>query len=60
MADSVCEVEYIAALDATKKVVWLKKFITELGVAPSLDSPILPYCDSTDAIAQAKEPKAHQ
>ena len=60
MADSVCEVEYIAASDVMKKVVWLKKFITELGVAPSLDGSILLYCDSTGAIAQTKEPKAHQ
>ena len=56
MADSVCEAEYIAASDA----VWLRKFITELGVAPSLVGPVLLYCDSSGAIAQAKEPKAHQ
>ena len=60
IADSVCEVEYIAASDAAKEAVWLKKFITELGVAPSIDSPVLLYYDSTGAIAQTKEPKAHQ
>ena len=60
MADSVCEVEYITASDATKKAVWLRKFIIELGVAPSLVGPVLLYCDSSGAIAQAKEPKAHQ
>ena len=36
VADSVCEVEYIAASDAAKEAVWLRKFITELGVAPPL------------------------
>ena len=60
MADSVCEVEYIIASDAMKEAVWLKKFITELRVAPSLDGSVLLYCDGTGAIAQAKEPKAHQ
>ena len=60
MADSVCEAEYIAASDATKEAVWLRKFINEFGVAPSLDGLVLLYCDSTGAIAQAKEPKAHQ
>ena len=60
VADSVCEAEYIAASDAVKEVVWLRKFINELGVAPSLDGPVLLYCDSTGAIAQAKESKAHQ
>ena len=60
VADSVCEAEYIAASDAAKEAVWLRKFINELGVAPSLDGPVLLYCDSTGAIAQVKEPKAHQ
>ena len=60
VADSVCEAEYIAASDAAKEEVWLRKFITELGVAPSLVGPVLLYCDSSGAIAQAKEPKAHQ
>ena len=60
MADSVCEAEYVTALDAAKEAVWLWKFITELGVAPSLVGPVLLYCDSSGAIAQAKEPKEHQ
>ena len=59
MADSVCEVEYIAASDAAKEAVWLQKFLSELGVVPTLESPVLVYCDSTEAIAQAKEPKSH-
>ena len=57
VADSICEAEYIAASDAAKEAVWLKKIIIELGVAPSLDGPILLYYDSTGVIAQAKEPK---
>ena len=32
MADLVCEVEYIIASDAAKEVVWLWKFLGELGV----------------------------
>ena len=60
MADSICEAEYIAVSDTAKEAVWLKKFITELRVAPSLDGPVLLYCDSTGTIAQVKEPKAHQ
>ncbi|KAI5351569.1 hypothetical protein L3X38_004460 [Prunus dulcis] len=35
-ADSTIEAEYIAASDTTKKVIWMKKFITELGVVPSI------------------------
>ena len=36
------------------------EFLGELGVAPSLDGPVLVFCDNTGAIAQAKEPKFHQ
>ena len=52
--------EYIASSDAVKEAVRLKKFISELGVAPSLDGSVLLYCDRTGVIAQAKKPKAHQ
>ena len=31
-----------------------------LGAVPALESLVLVYCDSTGAIAQAKEPKLHQ
>ena len=60
IVDSVYEVEYIVASDAVKKAVWLRKFITELGVVSSIDGPILFYCNSTGAIAQAKKSKGHQ
>ena len=59
MVDSVCETEYITVSDTVKETVWLRKFIGELGVAPSIDGPILLYCESIGAIAQAKEPKSH-
>ena len=51
IADSVCEVEYIATSDAAMEAVWLQKFLGEIGVAPSLDGPILVFCDNTGAIA---------
>ena len=60
MADSIYEAEYVAVSDATKEAVWLRKFIDELEVAPSVDGSILLYYDNTGAIAQAKEPKSHQ
>ena len=59
MADSVCKAEYIAASDAAKEAVWLRKFLGKLGVVPTLESPVPVYCDSTRAIVQAKEPKSH-
>ena len=59
-ADSTIDAEYIAASEAAKEAVWIKKFITELEVVPSIADPILLYCDNNGAIAQAKEPRSHQ
>ncbi|KAI5410099.1 hypothetical protein KIW84_055544 [Lathyrus oleraceus] len=60
IADSTTEAEYIAASSAAKEVVWIKKFISELGIVPSIMDPIGLYCDNNGAIAQAKEPRSHQ
>ena len=60
MADSTYEAKFIAASNAVKKAMWLRKFINEFGVAPSLDGSVLLYCDKTGTIAQAKESKSHQ
>ena len=60
MVDSVCKAEYITASDTAKEAVWLRKFITELGVIPFVDGPILLFGDSIGVIAQAKESKSYQ
>ncbi|KAJ9547812.1 hypothetical protein OSB04_020355 [Centaurea solstitialis] len=60
IADSTTESEYIAASDAAKEAVWMKKFITDLGVVRSICDPVKIYCDNEGAIAQAKEPRSHQ
>ena len=52
--------KYIAASNAVKMTVWLRKFIDELGVVLSINGPVLLYCNSTGAIAQAKKLKFHQ
>ena len=54
VADSICKAEHMASSDAAKKVVWLRKFITELRVAPSLDGLVLLYYDSTCAITRQR------
>jgi hypothetical protein len=58
-ADSTTEAEYIAASEAAKEAVWIRKFVGELGVVPSMADPITLHCDSTGAIAQAMEPRSH-
>ena len=59
IADSTTEAEYIAACDAAKEAVWIRSFITELGVIQNASNPVGLFCDNTGAIAQAKEPRAH-
>ena len=60
VADSTTEVEYVAASEAAKEVVWLKKFLLDLQVIPSADRPITLYCDNSGAVAQSKEPRYHK
>ena len=60
MARSTCEAEYIAALEAANEGVWMKDFISDLGVIPSASGPLKIFCDNTGAIALAKESKFHK
>nr|GEY58062.1 putative retrotransposon protein [Tanacetum cinerariifolium] len=54
-ATSSAEAEYIDAFDASKEDVWVRKFISGLGVVPIIEEPISMYCDNTEAIAIANE-----
>nr|GFA01858.1 hypothetical protein [Tanacetum cinerariifolium] len=49
------EAEYIAAFDASKEAVWVRKFISGLSVVPTIEELISTYCDNTGAIAIANE-----
>jgi hypothetical protein len=46
VVDLSIEAEYIVVLEATKEIVWIRKFVSKL--------------DNNDAIAQAKEPRSHK
>ena len=54
------EVEYIAASKVVKEAVWLKSFLLDLGVVPSVQSAITLYCDNNGVVANAKEPRSHK
>ncbi|GJY21911.1 zinc finger, CCHC-type containing protein [Tanacetum coccineum] len=54
-ATSFAEAEYIAALDASKEAVWVRKFISGLGVVPIIEEPIKMYYESTESITIANE-----
>jgi hypothetical protein len=59
VADSTTEAEYIAAAEAAKEAVWIRKFLIGLGVVPLAAEPLPLYCDNNGAKAQAKEPRSH-
>ncbi|GKA12419.1 hypothetical protein Tco_0691965 [Tanacetum coccineum] len=54
-ATSSTDAEYIAAFNASKEVVWIRKFIFGLGVVPTIKEPISMYYDNTGAISIAKD-----
>ena len=60
IADSTMEVEYVAACEATKEVVWLRKSLVDLKVASNMHLPITLYCDNSGAVANSKEPRSHK
>jgi hypothetical protein len=60
VADLMTEAEYIATSEAAKEVVWIRNFVSKLGVVLSASSPMDLYCDNSGAIAQAKKPRAHK
>jgi hypothetical protein len=60
IADSIMEAKYIVASEAAKEAIWIRNFVSELGVVPSASSPMDLYCDNSGAIAQAKEPRAYK
>ena len=60
IADSTMEAEYVAACEAAKEAVWLRKFLTDLEVVPDMDKPLTLYCDNSGAVANSKEPRSHK
>ena len=59
VADSTCESEYISASEALKEAIWLKNFIGDLGVVPTIKEPMEIFCDNEGAVALTKEPRDH-
>ena len=51
IVDSTMEAEYVDASEATKEVVWLRKFLMELGVLAKVVDPMILYCDNSGVVA---------
>ena len=60
IVDSTMETEYVVAYEAAKEVVWLKKFLYDLGVIRMEQVPITLFYDNSGAVAQSKDPRNHK
>ncbi|GJX46772.1 retrotransposon protein, putative, ty1-copia subclass [Tanacetum coccineum] len=59
-AMSATEAEYIAASEAAMEAVWIRKFISGLGIVPTINEPIIMFCDNSVALHFANEPGVHK
>ena len=60
IVDSTMEAEYGAAYEAAKEAIWLKKFLSNLGVVRMEQVPITLFCDNSGVVAQSKDPRNHK
>ena len=51
IVDSTMKAEYVAACEAAKEAVWLKKFLSNLGVVRMEQVPITLLCYNSGAVA---------
>nr|GFC40016.1 hypothetical protein [Tanacetum cinerariifolium] len=51
------QAEYVAASEAAMEAVWIRKFVGDLGVMPSINEHINVYCDNSAAVIFANEPR---
>jgi hypothetical protein len=58
--DSTIKIECIFAFKETKKVVWIKKYIIELGMIISIVDLVALHCNNNGVIVQAKKSRSHQ
>ena len=60
IADSTIEVEYVVAYEVAKEAIWLKKFLSDLGVVRMEQVIITLFCDNSRMVAQSKDLKNHK
>ena len=53
------EAEYIACSAAVQEAVWLRRFLKHLDICTDSSDPVIIFCDSTAALAYAKDSKYH-
>ncbi|TYK02298.1 gag/pol protein [Cucumis melo var. makuwa] len=53
IVDSIMEAEYVAACEATKETVWLRKFLTDLEIVPNMHLSITLYCANSGTVSNS-------
>nr|GEZ69571.1 hypothetical protein [Tanacetum cinerariifolium] len=53
------DAEYIAAFNGSKEAVWIYKFISGLGIVPTIEEPIIHYLRETIKLGDVKIEKIH-
>ena len=51
IADSTMEAEYVVACEVAKEAVWLKKFLSDLGVVRMEQASITLFYDNSGAVS---------
>ena len=54
IATSTMEAEFVACFEATIQSLWLRNFISGLGIIDSIAKPLRIYCDNTVAVFFSK------
>ena len=54
------EAKYVAACEAAKEAIWLKKFHSDLVYGSRNSIPITLFCDNSGAVALSKDPRNHK
>ena len=57
IASSTMEAEFVACFEATNQALWLRNFISGLGVVDSIAKPLKIFCNNTAAIFFSKNSK---
>ena len=57
-ASSTMEAEYMACYEATCQAIWLRNFISAMGVVDSISRPLKLYCDNSSAVSFSKNTRS--
>ena len=57
IASSTMEVEFVACFEASSHALWLRNFVSGLGVVDSIAKPLRIYCDNTATVFFSKNGK---